>query len=111
MNKDLDANQDTQDTQDTQQDPYGNFDEDFYRASINITEVLQTPLPNGNIIYTISYEFLAQYADGQRWVKDTALYGGGPEAVSLADFKKRLLTAVTSARRTLRHTKLNGDEE
>jgi hypothetical protein len=89
-------------------DYYGNFDEDLYKAGINITEVLQTVLPNNSIIYTISYEFLAQYSDGQRWVKDTALYGGG--GLSLKDFKKRLLQAVTSARETLRHTKLNGEE-
>lgn len=91
-------------------DAYGNFDEDLYKASINITEVLPTVLPNNNIVYTVSYEFLAQYSDGQRWVKDTALYGGDFNSLSLKDFKKRILESVKRVRQTLRHTKLNGEE-
>ena len=86
-----------------------NYDLELHKASINVTEVLATPLPDDSTLFTVSYEFLAQYADGQRWVKDSAIVIGttGPEF--LADFKRRLIEAVRRERSVLRRTKLNGE--
>lgn len=87
-----------------------NFDVDLYKAGINITGVEATPLPNGAVMFTVDYEFLAQYADGQRWVKDSAMCTGEASPEFLADFKKSLIGWVGDARRELRQTKLNGEE-
>lgn len=86
-----------------------NYDVELHKASINITEVLATQLPGDSVLFTVSYEFMAQYADGQRWVKDTAIAVGRPSPDLLANFKRDLIGTVQKERRILRGVKLNGE--
>lgn len=84
-----------------------NFDIDLYKESINVLDIRATNLPS-SIIFTVNFEFMAQYADGQRWVKDTAIFTGNPEGELLTEFKRSLIKGVKQARERLRETKLNG---
>lgn len=87
-----------------------NFDIDLYKAGINILNVEATPFPNGACMFVAEFEFLAQYADGQRWIKDSSMAVGDPGPFLLATFKKQLIDWVKKARAELRTIKLNGED-
>lgn len=85
-----------------------NFDMDLYKSSINVTDIEATQLINGSVMFAVDFEFLAQYADGQRWIKDASVIIGEPGPALLSDFKQSLIKWVKQAREELANTHLNG---
>lgn len=92
----------------------------LYRDSINITDIQLATATTAiattisiakTLIFVISYEFLAQYADGQRWVKNSTLYTASSPITpdTLERFKADIANNVKQARQVLKQTKLNGD--
>lgn len=85
-----------------------NFDMDLYKSSINVTDIEATELVNGSVMFAVDFEFLAQYADGQRWIKDASVIIGEPGPALLSGFKQALIRWVKRARDELSTIQLNG---